>query len=109
MGQVMVATESFHARDADTGNPVVVYALQTLLDSDDDVVRRFPQYFKPATDVIRPTVEEATASPGALRGEPATAVAAPAAAEPVVEAEPEPEPEPEPVRRGPGRPRKNPE
>lgn len=66
-----VATEGFHTKV--NGVPVVV-AKGELVDSDHELVARFPQFFKPgeARFTTGGGIEKATKAPGERRGKPAT-------------------------------------
>lgn len=74
MAQLMVATETFQTMD-EGGAPVSVHAGRDLFFDDDDIVRRFPQFFRVSERHARPEVEAATAAPGEVRGERAAAEA----------------------------------
>ena len=68
MAQLMVATETFQTND-ENGLPVSVQAGRDLFYDDDDLVVRFPQFFRVSERHVRPEVEAATAAPGEVRGE----------------------------------------
>lgn len=65
MPEQMVATVSFTV--VVDGEPLVVQRDVTLVDADDELVKRFPDRFRRAGS--RPGVEAATAEPGEKRGQ----------------------------------------
>lgn len=74
MSDLMVAIETFTCNDAG-GTPVVVHAGTTLLFDDDELVVRYPQFFKVSERHQRPEVEQATSAPAEQRGATARASA----------------------------------
>ena len=60
------ATESFTANLLD-GSSVIVNRDRSYYDEEHELVRRFPQFFKPV-EQPRPDVEQATREPGERRG-----------------------------------------
>lgn len=69
---VMEATEGF-AADID-GERVIVEAGTTRVEADHELVKRYPQFFKPLR--MSYGTEEATANPGERRSRPKAATAA---------------------------------
>ena len=60
------AVESFTANLLD-GTPVIVNRDRSYYDEEHELVRRFPQFFRPVEE-SRPDVEQATKEPGEKRG-----------------------------------------
>lgn len=68
MARKMVATETFRA--VVNGFSDLVTAGETIVDSDDELVQRYPDRFEPVQhERETPEIEDASAAPGEKRGE----------------------------------------